>query len=419
MKSLRTPLSIALAVVFSVVIALPASAQEQDQRRPRPGGGQGAPAGGGGPSGPTGSLNQATIKPYDEVVTKEAKSQDGVFKVHRVKDNILWEIPANLMGRVFLWQTEVAQVPEGQSYPGIAVGTHVIYFERHENSIFMREQHYNVRTKAKDGLAIGVASTNISPILAAFPIQAEGKGKSCVIDVTRVFTSDQAPFSAAGPVGASGVDLSRSYIDRVTAFPENIETRSMLTFSAPTAKTALIHYSLDLLPEHPMMPRYRDDRVGFFGTSFTTYGRSEEKAVDLTYIDRFRLIKRNPDAAVSDPVKPITFYLSREMPDKWRPWLHRAVEDWNVAFLKAGFSNAIKCKDAPSVEKDPTWDPEDARYSVIRWAPSQDGECDGPPRWRPPKRRDALCPHHRLAQRFEPGSAVVLLAGGRLRCPSP
>ena len=158
----------------------------------------------------------------------------------------------------------------------------------------MREQHYDVRTQAKDGLALGVASTNISPILAAFPIQAEGKDKSTVIDVTKVFTSDQAPFSAAGPVGGTGVDLSRSYIDRVTAFPENIETRSMLTFSTPAARTALIHYSLDLLPEHPMAPRFRDDRVGFFGTSFTTYGRAEEKAVDLTYIDRFPAYQEEP-----------------------------------------------------------------------------------------------------------------------------
>ena len=199
-----------------------------------------------------------------------------------------------------------------------------------------------------------------------------------VIDVTRLFTSDQQPFSVANTVGGSGVDLSRSYIDRVTAFPTNIETRSLLTFGSPTPRTALIHYSLDLLPEKPMMPRYRDDRVGFFGTTFTTYGRAEEKAVTLTYVDRFRLEKKDPNAEVSDPVKPITFYLSREVPAKWRPWLHRAVEDWRVALLKAGFSNAIQCKDAPSRTQDPTWDSEDARYSVIRWAPSTTANAMGP-----------------------------------------
>jgi len=373
---MRLSLSLAFAAIFCAALALPAGAQTP-QRRPRQGGGQGAGPGAP-PAGPQGSLQQAAIKPYEEVVTKEAKTQEGMFKVHRVKDNIYWEIPEEMLGRVCLWQTEVAEVPEGNSYPGIAAGTHVVYFERHENTIYMREQRYNVRTESKDGLAIGVAAANIAPILVAFPIQAEGKPKTVVIDVTRLFTSDQAPFSVSGPVGGSGVDLARSYIDRVTAFPKNIETRSLLTFQTPAARTALVHYSLDLLPEKPMAPRYRDDRIGFFGTTFTTYGRSEEKAVTLTYADRFRLEKKHPEADVSDPVKPITFYVSREVPAKWKPWLKKAVEDWNVAFHKAGFSNAIQCKYAPSVKEDPTWDPEDARYSVIRWAPSATENAMGP-----------------------------------------
>jgi len=126
------------------------------------------------------------------------------------------------------------------------------------------------------------------------------------------------------------------------------------------------------------MPRYRDDRVGFFGTSFTTYGRAEEKAVTLTYADRFRLEKKDPNAAISDPVTPITYYVSREVPSKWKPWIKKAVEDWNIAFAKAGFSHAIQCKYAPTRQEDPNWDPEDARYSVIRWAPSQTANAMGP-----------------------------------------
>ncbi len=379
MKYMRSTLSFALAAVMCTAIVLPASAQNPQRRNPRPGGGQGTGAPTGGPPmGPMTAPSQAAIKPYEEVVTKEAKTQDGVFKVHRVKDNVLWEIPQDKLGRVFLWQTEVAEVPDGNAYPGSSVGSHVIYFERHENSIYMREARYNMRTQSKDGLAIGVAAANVAPILMAFSIQAEGKSKSAVIDVTRLFTSDQAPFSAAGVVGASGVDPSRSYIDRITAFPQNIETRSLLTFQAPAARTALIHYSLDLLPETPMKSRYRDDRVGFFGTSFTTYGSAEERALSLTYVDRFRLEKKDPKAEVSDPVKPIVYYVSREVPSKWKPWIKKAVEDWNVAFREAGFSNAIQCKYAPTVKEDPTWDPEDARYSVIRWAPSQTANAMGP-----------------------------------------
>lgn len=368
---IRTLLPLALA---SCVLLLPLPAAAQGRRGPGGGAGTGLPA----QVGPQGSLQQPAIKAYDDVITKEAKTQEGVFKVHQLNGKIYWEIPASMLGRVFLWQTEVAQTPAGPAYPGTALGTHVVYFERHANQVYMREQNYGMRTDSKGGIGVGVAAANISPILSAFSIDAEGKDKSMVVDVTRLFTSDAAPFNAGASMGASGVDLARSYIDRVSAFPTNIETRSLLTFQAPSAKTAMIHYSLDLLPEKPMMPRYRDDRVGFFGTGFTMYGGSKEKVVSETYIDRFRLEKKDPTAALSEPVTPIVFYLAREVPNKYRPALKKAVENWNVAFEQAGFKNAIQCKSAPSVEEDPTWDPEDARYSVIRWVPSETANAMGP-----------------------------------------
>ncbi len=170
----RSTLFSALAVVIAASLAQPAVAQDsQDAHRRRPGGGAGGAGGPGAPqAGPQGSLQQQAIKPYDDVITKEAKSQQGVFKVHRVKDSVYWEIPEAMFHRVFLWQTEVAEVPDGFGYPGVAAGTHVVYFERRENTVFLREQHYDVRTQAKDGIATGVEATNVSPILAAFPIQA-------------------------------------------------------------------------------------------------------------------------------------------------------------------------------------------------------------------------------------------------------
>ena len=111
-------------------------------------------------------------------------------------------------------------------------------------------------------------------------------------------------------------------------------------------------------------------RIGYFTQSFTEYGRPENRAMQRAYIDRFRLEKKDPSAALSEPVKPITFYLAREVPTKWRAAMKKGVEQWNVAFEQAGFKNAILCKDAPSEKEDPDWDAEDARYSVIRWAPS-------------------------------------------------
>ncbi len=187
-------------------------------------------------------------------------------------------------------------------------------------------------------------------------------------------------FSVGARLGLGGADPSRSYVDRVKDFPENIETRSTLTFTGGGggggfrrgggggAATVVVHYSLDLLPETPMRGRYKDSRIGYFTTDFYEYGRSENRASEKEYINRFRLEKKDPNAEVSEPVKPIVFYLSKEVPAKWRPYFKLGIEDWQPVFEKAGFKNAIQCKDAPD---DPNWDPEDARYNVVRWAPSQ------------------------------------------------
>jgi hypothetical protein len=129
----------------------------------------------------------------------------------------------------------------------------------------------------------------------------------------------------------------------------------------------LIHYSMTLLPEKPMQGRYFDPRVGYFVQPFEDYTSNKNWVVNSRYISRFRLEKKDPKADVSEPVKPITFYVSREVPEKWREYVKKGVEDWQPAFEKAGFKKAIICKDAPTVEEDPSWDPEDARYSVIRW----------------------------------------------------
>jgi hypothetical protein len=352
---------------------------------------------------PTGTIGPKIVPPkiapkpselrkYSDVVTKDAHSQDGVFKVHRIDDRIYWEIPANLLGRLFLWQTEIAELPSSLGYPGTAAGTRAIRFTRRRNKIYMRNALTSVRSVAQGAIESGVEANSIEPIIESFDIQAEGEKESAVIDVTNLFISDPADFSVRAQIGAAGADPSRSYIDRVKAFPKNIETRSQITFFLggggrsffsrntldASSATVIVHYSLDLLPEKPMASRLKDTRIGYFTTDFTEFGDTENRSVERRFINRFRLEKKNPAAALSDPVKPITFYLSREVPEKWRPYLKKGIENWNKAFEAAGFTNAIEAKDAPSVQADPDWDPEDARYSVIRWAPSTTENAMGP-----------------------------------------
>jgi hypothetical protein len=132
------------------------------------------------------------------------------------------------------------------------------------------------------------------------------------------------------------------------------------------------------LPESVMTPRLFDERVGYFSTSTTDYTKDEHKSPRETFITRYRLEKKDPNAAVSDPVKPIVYYVDPATPTKWVPWVKRAIEDWQPAFEMAGFSHAIIAKEAPTKAEDPDWSIEDARYSVIDWLPSTTENSVGP-----------------------------------------
>ncbi len=212
------------------------------------------------------------------------------------------------------------------------------------------------------------------------------KEKWPVIEVTRLLltnSSDLLDTRSMGSSGLSATDQSRSLINQVKVFPQNVEVRSTLTFATfPTAmptpgqpatpprnpsRSAIIHHSLAELPETPMQGRYADQRVGYFTEAFQEYGGERSGVRDREFITRYRLEKSDPAAAVSEPLKPITYYIAAEVPEKWRKYLKQGVEDWQPAFEKAGFKRAIIARDAPTKAEDPDWDAEDARYSVIRW----------------------------------------------------
>jgi len=127
-----------------------------------------------------------------------------------------------------------------------------------------------------------------------------------------------------------------------------------------------------------MMPRLADNRVGYFSYSTMDFSRPEHRAERRTFIARWRLEKKDPSAALSEPVKPIVYYIDPATPKQWVPFLKKGIESWQPAFEAAGFKNAIIAKEAPSPEEDPYWSPEDARYSVIRWLPSTTENASGP-----------------------------------------
>ncbi len=325
-------------------------------------------------------------KKYDDVIPKTAKSLPGVFTVHKVDEKIYFEIPQDAFHKLMLWQAEVHKGPAGVTWGGFSLGSRYLRFERRNNKVYLWQVSF---AKRGDGKAIQLAvdSANMDSIIYSFPVEAEGKDRSVVINATPLYTTDIMDLSVKGAVGSGGgIDANRSYLDDIKAFPTNIEARSLLTFTggggggfggfgkgggfgggSTKSYTAMVHYSLVMLPEKPMMGRLFDPRVGYFTRSFENYASPKTWMEKQQYIARFRLEKKDPAAAVSEPIKPIVFYVSREVPEKWRPYMMKGIEDWKPAFEKAGFKNAIIAKEAPDVRTDPNWDPEDARHSVIRW----------------------------------------------------
>lgn len=334
------------------------------------------------------------IKPYGEVVTDKAETKAGVFKAHKVGTKLYFEIPAAELGKDFLWVTTVAGTPEG-GYSGTAAGDMLVYWERVGDRVLLRQRRTRNRAVGSEALAQAIALSNVPPIIMAFGVEALSPEGDPVIEVTSLYTSNPPEFDVASRLGVGQLDANRTFLENFKAFPTNIEVRTLMTFrqgAAPPAggggpggggggrgrspsNTALVNYSLVKMPEQPMMGRLFDSRVGYFTESFVEYGAADHVAVEKRYIARYRLEKKNPNAAVSDPVKPIVYYVSREVPEKWRKYVKQGIEDWKPAFEAAGFSNAIIAMDPPT---DPTWDPEDARFSVVRWAPNQTQNAMGP-----------------------------------------
>jgi len=354
------------------------------------------------PAGPPQRETTVEIKPYDRVITKDSKSQPGIFTVHLVKDKYFYEIPASELGKDFLWVSQIARTTFGVGYGGQALGNRVVRWERRDKRVFLRSVSYDIVASGGQAISRAVQAANNNSILMAFNIEALGKDDAPVIDVTRLYTTDVPEFSARARLRARAFDAQRSYLERITAFPTNIEVETTHTYTTPIdpptpggggppapspfgaqgmrpgSATVVLHYSMVKLPENPMMPRLYDDRVGYFSLTQQDFGQDEQRAPRRRYITRYRLEKKDPNAALSEPVKPIVYWIDSATPEKWRPYVKNGIEQWQPAFEAAGFKNGIIAKQAPSPEEDPTFSPEDARYSVIRWLPSTTENAVGP-----------------------------------------
>ena len=337
------------------------------------------------------------IQPYNKVITKDAKTDDGLFKVHQIDEKFYYEIPDSLLEREMLMVTRIAKTANGIGFGGGKVNTQVLRWQKKNKTILLRVVSHSI--SAADSLPIheAVVNSNFEPVLYAFPIKAFNKDSTAtVIDVTELFTKDVKalglPNGYRKRYKVSRLDNSRSYIDKLKSYPLNIEARNVMTYLAgeppSNASTGSISVemsnSMILLPKVPMKRRMFDERVGWFTTDQVDYGLDVQESKDITYLDRWRLEVKDEDmdkfkrGELVEPKKQIVYYIDRATPEKWRKYIKQGIEDWQVAFEAAGFKNAIIAKDPPTPEEDPDWSPEDVRYSVVRYLASPIPNANGP-----------------------------------------
>ena len=292
------------------------------------------------------ATDDVQIKPYDEVITAEAISDEGIFTVHRLDEKIYYEIPPDELDAEFLWVSQIARTTEGVGYGGQALGRHVVRWQRQDDRVLLRSVSYAIVADPAQPIARAVDAANNDPIIKVFDIEAIGGDDALVIDVTALFTTEISEFSARTRLGAQGFDGERSFVENVVAFPRNIEAEATHTYTAPPpspnrsaatqprrgmrpgSASVVLHYSMVKLPDEPMTPRLFDERVGYFSVRQRDYGREEHRSVERRYITRWRLAKKDPSADVSDPVNPIVYWIDSATPRQWVPYLKAGVESW-------------------------------------------------------------------------------------------
>jgi hypothetical protein len=356
---------------------------------------------------PADSLAADTLKPkkkekkkeeteYEKLMNKGGAVQEGLFCLRHIEDKYYFEVPDSLMGRYLLCVSRFVSVPQGfGQFAGEEIDHNTVYFERRDTTQLLLRQ-YVLSHLADDGDNIQrtLEQSTVDPIVMAFKIIGRNKEQdNSLIEVTNLFKTDNnltsLPSAAKTTLKVGGLQGDRTFIDTVRVFPTNIEVTTTRTYgsspaASPASKTGALtmafNTSIVLLPKEPMRKRLWDERVGYFVNNFVRFSDDQRKTEHESFISRYRLVPKDKKkylrGELTEPVKQIVYYIDPATPKKWIPYLIKGINDWNVAFEAAGFKNAIVAKEWP--EDDPTMSMEDARFSVLRYLPSETENAYGP-----------------------------------------
>jgi hypothetical protein len=374
--------------------------------QPAPGVPQGGGRGGGAAQGDStgggrGAAAPAQPRPYNRVITAEAKTKRGLFAVHQLNDRTYFEIPARELGKDMLivgrYARAASQNPTrvGQdfgTYPGDQFESRSLHWERIGNRIILRSISFEITADSSLAVYKAVQNENNGPVIAVLPVEAYGRDSAAVVDVTRLFTTAIPELAAI----RGTIDATRSYIEHVSAFQDNVEieaTQTGVPAAVPgaaagggrggaagggqIAETVVAHWSLVRLPEHPMQTRKADERIGFFSNRTVDFGGDQQRAETHEFVTRWRLeCSDRKEGNLCYPKQPIVYYVDPATPEQWKPWIRKAILDWQPAFEAAGFKDGIIAGEVP--KNDPEWSSEDIHHTMVRWLASTVENSVGP-----------------------------------------
>lgn len=332
---------------------------------------------------------------FEKIASESNLVSHGMFNVYAQDGKYYFEIPVSLLQRDMLVVNKLQRVPFELNDAGVNRGTNyetqMIRFEwnKEEKKIRVRQSRPLPESPENDAITRSVRDNFISPLIADFKLEAcNADSTSVIIQINDIYDGSETSINNVFDninLGTSAIkDLSR--IMSIKAFPNNIVATSELTTKVREGMSAVnvtveVSSSLVLLPEKPMMGRLDDPKVGYFTKDLLYFSDSQQKTEEKKYITRWRLEPKPEDreaylrGELVEPEKPIVFYIENSTPYRWRKYIKQGIEDWQVAFERAGFKNAIIAKELPdSIAANA----DDINYSVVTYAASSKANAMGP-----------------------------------------
>ena len=332
---------------------------------------------------------------FEKIASESNLISRGMFNVYAQDGKYYFEIPVSLLQRDMLVVNKLQRVPFELNDAGVNRGTNyetqMIRFEwnKEEKKIRVRQSRPLPESPENDAITRSVRDNFISPLIADFKLEAcNADSTSVIIQINDIYDGSETSINNVFDninLGTSAIkDLSR--IMSIKAFPNNIVATSELTTKVREGMSAVnvtveVSSSLVLLPEKPMMGRLDDPKVGYFTKDLLYFSDSQQKTEEKKYITRWRLEPKPEDreaylrGELVEPEKPIVFYIENSTPYRWRKYIKQGIEDWQVAFERAGFKNAIIAKELPdSIAANA----DDINYSVVTYAASSKANAMGP-----------------------------------------